>query len=73
MSEVFCKVILSQCFKVEIKSFLNSSLRVAEMVWAEGNLIKEYPPEAHTIKCLDDTWALLETEDGQSRLYLIHS
>ena len=37
------------------------------MVWGEGVLIKDYPPEAFTIKCLDDSWAVLATEDGQSR------
>ena len=44
-----------------------SSLRVAEMVWKEGVLIKDFPPEAFTIKCLDDSWALLKLEDGQKR------
>ena len=44
-----------------------SSLRVAEMVWKEGVLIKDFPPEAFTIKCLDDSWALLKQDDGQKR------
>ena len=37
------------------------------MVWKEGVLIKDFPPEAFTIKCLEDSWALLKTEDGQKR------
>ena len=52
------------------------------MVWKQGMLIKvscsktagwlhannqEYPPEVATIKNLDDSWALLKTEDGQAR------
>ena len=37
------------------------------MVWKEGVLIKDFPPEAFTIKCLDDSWALLKQEDGQKR------
>ena len=44
-----------------------SALRVAESVWKEGVLIKEFPPESYTIKRLEDTWALLETEDGQEK------
>ena len=37
------------------------------MVWKEGVLIKDFPAEAFTIKCLDDSWALLKQEDGQKR------
>ena len=37
------------------------------MVWKEGVLIKDFPAEAFTIKCLDDSWALLKHEDGQKR------
>ena len=37
------------------------------MVWKEGVLIKDFPPEAFTIKCLEDSWALLKLEDGQKR------
>ena len=48
---------------------LSSSLRVAEMVWKEGVLIKDFPPEAYTIKCLEDSWALLKQEDGQKRYH----
>ena len=32
---------------------MNSSLRVAETVWMEGVFLKDYPPEAFTIKCLE--------------------
>ena len=32
-----------------------------------GMLIKSYPPEASTIKNIEDSWALLKTEDGQKR------
>ena len=43
------------------------------MVWKEGVLIKDFPPEAFTIKCLDDSWALLKQEDGQKRFaYVIN-
>jgi hypothetical protein len=49
-----------------LRSF-TSGLRVAEMVWNQGMMIKEYPPEASTIKCIEDSWALLKTEDGQTR------
>ena len=59
-----------------LRSF-TSGLRVAEDVWMQGMLIKEYPPEASTIKCIEDSWALLKTEDGQARsptldIYKIH-
>ena len=37
------------------------------MVWKEGLLIKEFPPESYTIKNIDDAWAFLATEDGQLR------
>ena len=71
MSEVICKVSFSTIFSIPFFmltiNYFYSSLRVAEMVWSEGVLIKDYPPEAFTIKCLDDSWALLKTEDGQSR------
>ena len=49
-----------------LRSF-TSSLRVAETVWKEGLLIKEFPPESYSIKCIEDSWAFLETEDGQLR------
>ena len=47
--------------------FFSSSLRVAELVWTEGVIIKDFPPEAFTIKCLEDTVAVLQQEDGQKR------
>ena len=40
---------------------------MAELVWREGVLIKEFPPEAYIIKNLDDALAFLKTEDGQKR------
>lgn len=61
---------LELVYVLDVKDFvnqINSSLRVAEMVWKEGVLIKDFPPEAFTIKCLDDSWALLKQEDGQKR------
>ena len=41
-----------------------------------GLLIEHFPPESHTIKNLDDSWALLATSDGLRRfeevvIYLI--
>ena len=38
-----------------------------QVVWNMGMLIKSYPPEASTIKNIEDSWALLKTEDGQKR------
>ena len=49
-----------------LRSF-TSCLRVAETVWSEGLLIEHFPPESHTIKNLDDSWALLATSDGLRR------
>ena len=46
-----------------LRSF-TSSLRVAELVWNEGTLIKDYPPEAYDIKCMEDTWEYLKTENA---------
>ena len=40
---------------------------MAETVWSEGLLIEEFPPEAYHIKCIEDSWAHLATEDGQRR------
>ena len=37
---------------IVLKQFI-SSLRVAETVWMEGVFLKDYPPEAYTIKCLE--------------------
>ena len=49
-----------------LRSF-TSSLRVAELVWNEGTLIKDYPPESYTIKCMDDTWDYLKTENAVTK------
>ena len=46
-----------------LRSF-TSSLRVAELVWNEGTLIKDYPPESYDIKCMEDTWDYLKTENA---------
>ena len=37
---------------------------MAELVWSEGTLIKDYPPESYEIKCMDDTWEYLKTENA---------
>ena len=37
---------------------------MAELVWKEGTLIKDYPPEAYKIKNLDDVWEYLKTENA---------
>ena len=37
---------------------------MAELVWNEGTLIKDYPPESYEIKCMDDTWEYLKTENA---------
>ena len=42
-------------------------LRVAEIVWMEGVFLKDYPPEAFTIRCLEDSQAFLQTEGGYQR------
>ncbi|CAB4063578.1 DNAH [Lepeophtheirus salmonis] len=46
-----------------LRSF-TSSLRVAELVWKEGMLITDYPPEAYDIKNIDDCWEYLKTENA---------
>ena len=33
----------------------------------EGVFLKDYPPEAYTIRCLEDSLALLATEGSQQR------
>lgn len=53
---------------INVSDKICSSLRIAEDVLKEGVLIKSFPPESYTIKCLDDAWALLDTEDGQERM-----
>ena len=35
---------------------------MAELVWKEGTLIKDYPPEAYRMKNLDDVWEYLKTD-----------
>ena len=45
----------------------SSSLRVAEFVWMEGVFLKEFPPEADTIKNLEDAQAFLATEGAQHK------
>ena len=44
-----------------------SFLRIAEDVLKEGVLIKEFPPESFTIRCLDDAWDLLKNHNGQEK------
>ena len=36
-------------------------------MWMEGVFLKEYPPEAFTIRCLEDAQAFLATEGGFQR------
>ena len=66
LSKPFTSLTFNLKFTVNIL-FWFSSLRVAELVWMEGVMIKEFPPEAFTIKCLDDAMDLLNTDDGQKR------
>ena len=40
---------------------------MAEIVWMEGVFLKDYPPEAFTIRCLEDSQAFLQTEGGYQR------
>ena len=47
----------------------SSALRVAEQVWLEGVLIKDFAPEAFTIKNIDDSWALLKVATFKARLH----
>ena len=47
---------------------LTSALRVAEVIWMEGVLLKRVLPEAETIKNIEDSWRLLEEERGLERL-----
>ena len=44
-----------------------SFLRIAEDVLKEGVLIKEFPPESFTMRCLDDAWDLLKNHNGQEK------
>ena len=70
MHEIFYKVCwwCNDC-RNSSQNVSSSSLRVAEQVWEEGMLIKEYPEEAHKIKNLDDSMAVLAKEGGQERLF----
>ena len=49
-----------------LRSF-TSALRVAEKIYGEGCVIKKFPPEAYTLKSLDDSMEFLSTTDGQER------
>ena len=40
---------------------------MAEIVWMEGVFLKDYPPEAFTIRCLEDSQAFLQTEGAYQR------
>ncbi|XP_059081897.1 dynein axonemal heavy chain 5-like [Tigriopus californicus] len=79
VSKIYIPVLLSSCMGdkgckellVKVKKELlpclrsfTSSLRVAELVWKEGTLIRDYPPEAYKIKNLDDVWEYLKTENA---------
>ena len=44
-----------------------SALRIAESVWNEGLLIKEFPPESYTIRCIEDTWEYLKQDNAQEK------
>ena len=61
------KILFCMYFQGEIMADLvNASLnklRVAEMAW-KGVPIKDFPPEAFTIKCLEDSWTLLKTDNA---------
>ena len=67
--QIHFKTVLFSYIKVKkellpcLRSF-TSSLRVAELVWNEGTLIKDYPPESYDIKCMEDTWDYLKTENA---------
>ncbi len=50
--------------ELRIKKNPYSSLRVAELVWKEGTLIKDYPPESYEMKNLEDVWEYLKTENA---------
>ena len=50
-----------------VEDLMLSFPRVAEIVWMEGVFLKDYPPEAFTIRCLEDSQAFLQTEGGYQR------
>ena len=54
-------------FWIFVPSYSGLSVSYFQVVWNMGMLIKSYPPEASTIKNIEDSWALLKTEDGQKR------
>ena len=49
-----------------LRSF-TSSLRVAELVWKEGTIIKEYPEESYKVKNLEDVMEYLKTENAVAK------
>ena len=62
-----CRGILSTPSYFCLPQFLIVYRLYLQVVWNMGMLIKSYPPEASTIKNIEDSWALLKTEDGQKR------
>ena len=50
-----------------VSNVTHSFLRIAEDVLKEGVLIKEFPPESFTMRCLDDAWDLLKNHNGQEK------
>ena len=82
VSEIFIPLLTNKCigdkgsdvlaYKVRkellpcLRSF-TSSLRVAEKIFSEGDMIKEFPREAYTIRTLDDSFSFLATPDGQEK------
>ena len=82
VSEIFIPLLTNKCigdkgsdvlsYKVRkellpcLRSF-TSSLRVAEKIYSEGLVIKEFPPEVYTIKNLDDSLSFLSQPEGQER------
>ena len=82
VSEIFIPLLTNRCigdkgsdllsYKVRkellpcLRSF-TSSLRVAEKVFGEGCLIKEFPRESYTMKSLDDSLSFLSNSDGQEK------
>ena len=85
VSEIFIPLLTNKCIgdrgtdllshKVKkellpcLRSF-TSALRVAEKIYGEGCIIKQFPPEAYTLKSLDDCMEFLSTTDGQARYCL---
>jgi hypothetical protein len=82
VSKIYIPVLLASCMGdkgckellVKVKKELlpclrsfTSSLRVAELVWKEGTLIKDYPPESYEMKNLEDVWEYLKTENAAQK------